>query len=180
MLGFFSCCRSREARAHVSPPGNGVLARARCPQCALEVGTGTTFFGPHWTDGITTPIFLEIDQSRWELGAYRFHPNRLLKESAFPAPRSAHPFSGHSPPCTDDRSCSGNGGSCMSGSGLPTRPGPILTQGNFAYLLALYTRTALISRVFRWALVECVDQAAEPRTESVADEHRLSLTRTAG
>ena len=93
LLGCFCCCGARDARARVSRAGAGVLAWAHCPQCALEVGAGTTFFASHWTDGIAMPIFLEIDQSRWEIGAYRFLTNQFLKESGFPPSTiSAPPF----------------------------------------------------------------------------------------
>lgn len=82
LLGGLCCCR-----AHAGAPSradHGVLAWAHCPHCALEVGTGTTFLASHWTGGIVLPVFLEIDGSRWELGAYRFLTRQYLKSSLFP------------------------------------------------------------------------------------------------
>ena len=96
LLGcLFCCCAVRDSRAHPSPGRGGILAWAHCPRCALEVGLGTTYFPPHWTDGVATPIFLEIDRSRWEIGGYRFLTNQFLKEPDFPPSTiSARPFCG--------------------------------------------------------------------------------------
>jgi hypothetical protein len=43
-----------------------------CRQCDLMVGVGTTYFDFHMTHGLVLPIALELDESRWELGAFRF------------------------------------------------------------------------------------------------------------
>jgi Lipid A 3-O-deacylase (PagL) len=45
---------------------------APCERCNLLVGAGTTFRFFGWTDGIVVPVTLELDESRWELGAFRF------------------------------------------------------------------------------------------------------------
>ena len=95
LLGCLWCCACSEAWARVRQAHDALLAWAHCPQCALETGVGTTFFASHWTDGIVMPIFLEIDRSRWEIGAYRFLRNQFLKESGFPLSTiSARPFWG--------------------------------------------------------------------------------------
>jgi hypothetical protein len=64
-----------------------------CPSCDLLVGIGTTFKPWSWTDGLVVPLTLEIDDSRWELGAYRFATAQYLKEDPpFPESfRSANP-----------------------------------------------------------------------------------------
>jgi len=43
-----------------------------CPRCNVLVGLGTTYRFSAWTDGIVVPLTLELDESRWELGAFRF------------------------------------------------------------------------------------------------------------
>lgn len=67
-----------------------------CPECNLLVGFGGTFKYFDWTDGIVIPITLEIDESRWELGAFRFARGQYLKEpSLLPlSVRGAQPYWG--------------------------------------------------------------------------------------
>ncbi len=46
-----------------------------CADCDLLIGVGTTYRTYHsfgWTDGWVLPLTLELDDSRWELGAFRF------------------------------------------------------------------------------------------------------------
>src|SRR6185437_14273118 len=43
-----------------------------CPHCNLYVGAGMTFNYFQWTDGVVVPVTLELDDGRWELGAFRF------------------------------------------------------------------------------------------------------------
>jgi len=43
-----------------------------CPRCNLLVGVGATYRLFGWSDGIVVPLTLELDQSRWELGVFRF------------------------------------------------------------------------------------------------------------
>ena len=84
-------CGSRAVRADEAPyswtPWNP------CPGCDLLVGVGTTFRFFAWTDGIVLPVTLEIDDSRWEVGAFRFAtPQYLEEEPEFAASvRSANP-----------------------------------------------------------------------------------------
>lgn len=52
------------------------LARA-APE--LMIGAGTTVWPWHWTDGIVIPLLVEIDDSRFEVGAFRFVTRQYLK-----------------------------------------------------------------------------------------------------
>ncbi len=64
-----------------------------CPGCDLLVGVGTTVTTFSWTDGLILPLTLEIDDSRWEVGAFRFATAQYLNEEPqYPASfRSANP-----------------------------------------------------------------------------------------
>lgn len=55
------------------------------------VGAGTTFRTSAWTDGIVLPVLLEIDGSRWEVGAFRFATVQYLKESFVPPSKVGAP-----------------------------------------------------------------------------------------
>jgi hypothetical protein len=55
-----------------------------CDRCNVLVGVGTTFRFFAWTDGLVVPVTLELDQSRWELGAYRFASGQHFAESGYP------------------------------------------------------------------------------------------------
>lgn len=93
------CCRAvpsaraaNHSRAH-----HQWFASRYCPRCALLIGVGTTYWPWRWTDGIVAPVLLELDQSRWELGAFRFATPQYLKFSRFPPSTiSAHPYWGFS------------------------------------------------------------------------------------
>jgi hypothetical protein len=43
-----------------------------CPRCNLLVGVGATYQLFGWSDGVVVPVTLELDQSRWGLGGFRF------------------------------------------------------------------------------------------------------------
>lgn len=87
--------RARAASPTAAP--DGLFARVHCPRCDPALGTGTTFFGSHFTDGIVLPLLIEIDQSRWEVGVFRFATTQYLKESRYPPSAvSAKPFWGFS------------------------------------------------------------------------------------
>ena len=51
-----------------------------CAHCDLLVGAGETNNFWNWTDGLVLPITLELDDSRWEIGAFRIARRQLLKE----------------------------------------------------------------------------------------------------
>jgi Lipid A 3-O-deacylase (PagL) len=74
---------------------DGVLAP--CSECNVLVGVGTTFLHSDWTHGLVLPVLLELDQSRWEIGAFRFATAQSLPESfALPSSHSAEPYWGFS------------------------------------------------------------------------------------
>jgi hypothetical protein len=63
-MSAFITCESGSAR--------GDESTSFCPRCNVLVGLGTTYRFSAWTDGIVVPLALELDESRWELGAFRF------------------------------------------------------------------------------------------------------------
>lgn len=78
----------RLASADGSAAASARPDRAFCGGCQLFVGAGESFstYGTwHWTGGLVLPVTLEIDDSRWELGAFRFATRQRLDERRFPA-----------------------------------------------------------------------------------------------
>lgn len=72
-------------------------AWSRCPKCDFLLGMGTTFVSSRWTDGITASFALELDESRWEVGAFRFANSQYLESPLYPPSTiSAHPYWGFS------------------------------------------------------------------------------------
>ena len=68
-----------------------------CAHCDLLVGAGETTNFRHWTDGLVLPVTLELDESRWEIGAFRIARRQLLKEPKYPALTiAARPYWGFS------------------------------------------------------------------------------------
>jgi Lipid A 3-O-deacylase (PagL) len=66
-----------------------------CGQCDLMVGVGTTYFDFRLTHGLVLPIALEFDQSRWELGAFRFANSQEVNKYYGPSDgRGANPYWG--------------------------------------------------------------------------------------
>jgi hypothetical protein len=61
-----------------------------CPRCKVLVGLGTTYRFSAWTDGIVVPLTLELDESRWELGAFRFANAQRYGDNA----HATHPYWG--------------------------------------------------------------------------------------
>jgi hypothetical protein len=87
-----ACLGPRLARADDAPPYSWTPWNP-CPGCDLLVGVGTTFNFWNWTDGLVLPVTLEIDDGRWEVGAFRIATAQYLKEEPqFPASlRSSNP-----------------------------------------------------------------------------------------
>jgi Lipid A 3-O-deacylase (PagL) len=77
---------------HVS---RAALSLAPCASCDVLLGVGTTFRTFAWTDGLVLPITLELDESRWELGAFRFATAQRAPVFALPSTtRAANPYWG--------------------------------------------------------------------------------------
>ena len=53
-------------------PARGDDSIVPCPRCNLLVGVGPTYRLFCWSYGVVVPLTLELDQSRWEVGAFRF------------------------------------------------------------------------------------------------------------
>ena len=62
-----------------------------CPHCDLLVGVGATYKFWNFNDGIVIPVTLEIDDSRWELGAFRFASSQYIKQHGLPSDFVAAP-----------------------------------------------------------------------------------------
>jgi hypothetical protein len=63
-----------------------------CPHCDLLVGVGATYKFWNFNDGIVIPVTLEIDDSRWEVGAFRFATAQYIKQQGLPSDfRAANP-----------------------------------------------------------------------------------------
>jgi hypothetical protein len=71
---------------------------APCPKCKLLVGAGQTYEFWGWSDGIVLPVTLELDESRWELGAFRVATRQIAIGHGYPPPdyTSSAPFWGYS------------------------------------------------------------------------------------
>ncbi len=80
MLVVSAGCGFRLARADETPEYSWTPWNP-CPQCDLTVGVGTTFSFSNWTDGVVLPVTLNIDDSRWEVGAFRLATAQYLDET---------------------------------------------------------------------------------------------------
>jgi hypothetical protein len=70
-------------------------ADSRCDRCDVLIGTGTTFRSWAWTDGLVLSLTLELDDSRWDLSAFRFATAQRVPASALPGtPHAADPYWG--------------------------------------------------------------------------------------
>ena len=52
-----------------------------CARCNVLVGVGATYRLFGWTDGVVVPLTLELDESRWELGAFRMANAQRYREN---------------------------------------------------------------------------------------------------
>lgn len=86
--GFFAptlICVTLAAGAPATSSAEGLPG---CPRCDLLVGGGTTFAHDSFTGGLPLTVELELDESRWELGAFRFATAQRVPISD--VPRSYH------------------------------------------------------------------------------------------
>jgi Lipid A 3-O-deacylase (PagL) len=69
-----------------------------CPKCRLLIGAGASYQFWGWSDGLVLPVTLELDESRWELGAFRVASRQVAIGFGYPPPdyTSANPFWGFS------------------------------------------------------------------------------------
>lgn len=63
-----------------------------CAHCLLLIGVGTTYYDFNWTRGLVLPVTLELDDSRWELGVFRFQTQQHAPGAADIV--YAHPYWG--------------------------------------------------------------------------------------
>jgi Lipid A 3-O-deacylase (PagL) len=75
---------------------DGLAALAPCPHCRLFVGVGGTYQLWGWSDGLIIPLQLEIDDSRWELGAFRLARKEVAVGYGPPDKTAAEPNWGFS------------------------------------------------------------------------------------
>lgn len=76
-------------------PASGDNLLSPCAHCLVLIGVGTTYYDFNWTRGLVLPATLELDDSRWELGAFRFQTDQHNPGSTNPV--FAHPYWGFTP-----------------------------------------------------------------------------------
>lgn len=62
--------------------------------CKLLIGIGATYQLWGWSDGLVVPLDLELADSRWELGAYRFVRKQIASGYGPPDKTAAEPYWG--------------------------------------------------------------------------------------
>lgn len=73
-----------------------VTARADECHCKLLVGVGATYQIWGWSDGVVLPVTLELADSRWEVGVYRFPRTQIAANYGPPDKTAAEPYWGFS------------------------------------------------------------------------------------
>ncbi len=87
------CLTTLGACAPATSSAEGLLESWQ--HCDLLIGGGTTFSHVAWTDGLVLAGTLELDDSRWELGAFRFATAQRVPISGVPADyHAANPYWG--------------------------------------------------------------------------------------
>jgi hypothetical protein len=64
--------------------------------CQLLLGVGATYEFWGWSEGIVVPVTLELDASRWELGAFRMARTQIATSYGPPDKTAAEPYWGFS------------------------------------------------------------------------------------
>jgi hypothetical protein len=92
------CPASAENSPAQAADDGGFNPFAPCPKCQLLIGAGASYQFWGWSDGLVLPITLELDESRWELGAFRIATRQIAIGHGYPPPdyTSAPPFWGFS------------------------------------------------------------------------------------
>jgi hypothetical protein len=68
-----------------------------CPHCKLLLGVGAPYQLWGWADGIVIPVTLELADSRWEVGAFRFPRTQIATNYPGPPDKvAAEPYWGFS------------------------------------------------------------------------------------
>jgi hypothetical protein len=79
----------------VCTPDTSFAGGSSCDRCDVLIGAGTTFRPWAWTDGLVLSLTLELDNSRWALGAFRFATAQRAPVGALPGtPHAADPYWG--------------------------------------------------------------------------------------
>jgi Lipid A 3-O-deacylase (PagL) len=60
-----------------------------CTHCELMLGVGTTYYDFGWTHALVIPLTLELDDRRWELGAFRFATEQHVAGAVLPSGTAA-------------------------------------------------------------------------------------------
>lgn len=84
-VAVFALCAPRASLAEGLP---------LCERCDLSVGVGTTYYDFDLSHGLVLPLALELDQSRWEVGAFRFATAQTVSNDGQPDERAANPYWG--------------------------------------------------------------------------------------
>jgi Lipid A 3-O-deacylase (PagL) len=86
------------ALAACAPQGSRADPAWPCAGCDVLLGVGTTFGPsfkrPAWTNAVVVPLQLELDDSRWELGAFRFASAQSVPGYPLSTTRAANPYWG--------------------------------------------------------------------------------------
>lgn len=87
------CVTTFAASVPATSSAEGLLAP--CEQCNVLIGAGRTFSHTAWTDGLVLEGTLELDESRWELGVFRFATAQTIPISGVPTDyHAANPYWG--------------------------------------------------------------------------------------
>ena len=87
------CVMTLAACAPATSSAEGLLESWE--HCDLLIGGGTTFSHFDWTNGLVLEGTLELYDSRWELGAYRFATSQSIPISGVPSDyHAANPYWG--------------------------------------------------------------------------------------
>ncbi len=87
------CVMTLAACAPATSAADGLLESWE--HCNLLIGGGTTFSHFDWTNGLVLEGTLELYDSRWELGAYRFATSQSIPISGVPSDyHAANPYWG--------------------------------------------------------------------------------------